>query len=244
MICTIIYLIFILYILINEIRSFLQLKSSYFRRIQSYIELSLIIFSWTSFGIYIWFYRESKRIGNLFQETSGYVYINFHLASYVNDLLTYMLGLCCFFGTIKLSFLCRFNSRLLFFNQTLHYASKSLISFSMMFSVIFFSFVCLFYFLFNSHLQSCSTLFQTSQMLFEMTLMKFDAHQLIDAAPFLGPLAFSLFILIVVFVCMSMFLSIIGDSFRQARDHRDGQKDEKIFSLMIDKFLRWTGNQI
>ena len=44
LICSIIYLILIIYILISEIRRMIHLKSSYFRRIQSYIELSLIVF--------------------------------------------------------------------------------------------------------------------------------------------------------------------------------------------------------
>ena len=234
-------MIFIVYFLVIELRLFLQLKRSYFHRFQTYIEWSMIIFSWTSVAIYIWRYQESKRIGTLFRQTNGYVYINLQLASYVNDLLTYMLGLCCFFGTIKLTHLCRYNERLLLFSETLRYAARELIAFSMMFSVVFFAFLCLFYFLFNAHLQSCSSVFQTARMLFEMTLMKFDAHQLIDAAAFLGPFSFTLFILIVVFVCMSMFLSIINQSFRRARDDDDRRYDKKIYSFMIDRFLRWTG---
>ena len=55
---------------------------------------------------------------------------------------------------------------------------------------------------------SCSSLLQTARMLFEMTLKKFDATELTDAAPFLGPFSFTLFMLVVVFICLSMFLSI------------------------------------
>ena len=237
-------MIFIVYYLIIEIQSFLHLKRSYFHRFESFVQMSIIIFSWTTIGIYTWRYRESKRISTLFRQTNGYVYINLQLASYVNDLLTYILGLCCFFGTIKLTQLCRFNQRLLLFSQTLRNAARELLSFAVMFSVVFFAFLCLFYFLFNAHLQSCSSLLQTTRMLFEMSLMKFDAHELINAAAFLGPFCFTLFILIVVFVCMSMFLSIINESFRRARDNVNNRRnDEEIFSFMIDKFLRWTGNE-
>ena len=236
-------MIFILYFLIKEIQTFLQMKRSYFSRFQSYIELGLIIFSWTSLAIYIWRYRESQRISHLFGQTNGFAYINLQLASYVNDLLTYILSLCCFFGTIKLTHLCRFNQRLLLFSETLQNAGRALISFAVMFSVVFMAFLCLFYFIFNAHLQSCSSLLQTTRMLFEMSLMKFDAHELIDAAAFLGPFTFSLYILIVVFVCMSMFLSIINDSFRQARDNLNQPRSERLISFTIDKFLRWIGKK-
>ena len=45
---------------------------------------------------------------------------------------------------------------------------------------------------------SCSTLLKTAGMLFEITRMKFDASELIGAHAVLGPLAFALFILIIV----------------------------------------------
>jgi uncharacterized membrane protein len=55
--------------------------------------------------------------------------------------------------------------------------------------------------------------------------MNFDAHQFSGAAAFLGSFCFSLFILIVVFVCMLMFLFIINKIFRQTREnsHADQQ---------------------
>ncbi len=80
-------------------------------------------------------------------------------------------------------------------------------------------------------------------MLFEMTLMKFEADQLTEAAAVLGPLCFSLFIIVVVFVCMSMFLSIINESFRQASENTKKNDHRQIYSFMFDRFLRWTGEK-
>jgi hypothetical protein len=150
-------------------------------------------------------------------------------------------GFCCYFGTIKFVRLCRFNQRLMLFSQTLKYAEKELISFSMLFSIVFLAFLCLFYLLFVSKIWACASLLQTAEMLFQMTLLKFDANQLIGAAPFLGPFSFSLFILLVVFVCLSMFLSILYNSFRHARNNVKNTYNEEIFSFMLNRFQRWTG---
>ncbi|CAF1394655.1 unnamed protein product [Adineta ricciae] len=76
-------------------------------------------------------------------------------------------------------------------------------------------------------------------MLSEMTLMKFDTGELIEANAFLGPLAFTLFMFLTVFVCMSMFISIINDNFRRAQ--QDRIDNEEIFSFMLRRFLCWTG---
>ena len=164
-------MLFIIYMMIEQVQLIFQLKIKYFHHFWSYIDVGIIVCSWTSIGIYIWKYEESKRIGNLFKQTNGYVYINLQLASYIDDVLAFLFGFCCFFGTIRLIKLCRFNSRLYLFITTLQYSGKELISFSMMFSIIFTSFVCLFYLLFISKLSTCSTFLQTILMLFQMMSM-------------------------------------------------------------------------
>ena len=223
-----------------EVRLFVQLRGKYLYRFWSLIDVGIIACSWASVSIYLWRYREGQQLGKRFAETNGYAYINLQFVSHVNDLLTILIGFCCFLGTIKLIKLCRFQPRLCLFLHTLQHAGKELLSFAMLFSLVFMSFVCLFYLLFISKLPECATLFGTVQMLFEMTLMKFDAHELSGAAAFLGPFCFSLFIFFVVFVCMSMFLSIIGDHFRHVKENVDEDKQE-VFALMWDSFQRWTG---
>jgi hypothetical protein len=231
-------MLMIVYFMFIEIHSLFKLKWKYFSQFWSYVELGIIICSWTTVGVYIWRYKESNRIGQLFKQTDGYVYINLQLAAYVNDLLTFLFAFCCFFGTIEFARLCRFNQRLSLFNQTLQNARNDLGHFSFMFSLLFIAFICLFHFLFLSSIQSCSTFLRTAQMLFEMSLSKFNAKELITAAPFLGPFAFSLFIILIVFICMGIFLSIINDSFRLAQEKET--VNAEIYSYMLKKFLRWS----
>jgi hypothetical protein len=222
-----------------EIQSLFELKWKYFSRFWSFVELGIIICSWTTVYIYIWRYKESKRISQLFKQTNGYVYINLQLSRYVNDGLTFLFGFCCFFGTIKFVRLCRFNRRLSLFIRTLEHAGKELGLFSLMFSFVFVAFICLFYLLFVSKISSCSSLLKTFVMLFEMILLKFNTKELIETAPFLGPLCFSLFIIFVVSICMNLFLSIINDNFHRVRNNENN--DPEILSYMLRKFLRWTG---
>ena len=236
-------MLFIIYMMIEEIQSFYKLKLKYFSQFWSLINLGIIICSWSNVGIYVWRYQESTRIGNLFQTTNGYAYINLQLAVYISDLYIYLIGFCCFFATIKFVYLLRFNDRLLLFVQTLKHASRDLFYFAMMFLIVFMAFIELFYLLFSSKLSSCASFFQTAQMLFQMTLMNFDAIAIFQADALLGPFCFSLFIFLVVFVCMSMFLTIINESFRFVRDDIkvNTKMDQDIFSFMCWKFQRWIG---
>jgi len=229
--------------MIEQVQIFIRLKIKYFSQFWSYIDIGIIICSWTSVGIYVWKYFESNRIGNLFKETNGYVYINLQMSAYINDLLIDLIGFCCFFATIKFVRLCRFNQRLLLFIKTIQHGRKDLLLFSLMFSIVFVSFLCLFYLLFISKLLTCSTLLQTTEMLLQMATIRYDIHPLIDASSFLGPFCFALFIFSVVFICLRMFITIINDSFRFVRDHvkQNQNEDEQIFTFMFQKFQRWIG---
>jgi hypothetical protein len=228
--------------MIKEIRLFIQLKWNYVRQFWSLIHLAIIGCSWGSIGVYIWRFHESNRISQLFEQTNGYVYINLQLEVSINNILTYLLGFCCFFAMIKFIHLCQINSRLALFFQTLRNSAKELISFLMMFSIIFMAFVCLFYLLFVSKISACADLLGTVEMLFQMTVLKYSTSQFYVADATLGPLCFSLFIFIVVFICLSMFLSILNDNFRRERKNR--QETEEILSSVLRRFLRWTGKNI
>ncbi|CAF1551238.1 unnamed protein product [Adineta ricciae] len=76
-------------------------------------------------------------------------------------------------------------------------------------------------------------------MLFEMILMKFDSNELFRVETFLGPFVLTLFILLVVFICLSIFLSIINDNFRLAREKVI--EDPEVFSYIIKTFFQWIG---
>ena len=233
-ICTILYMMFIIYFMFIEIQSWFRLKQNWF-----IIELGVIICSWLGFGLYIYRSKECSRISQLFSQTNGYIYINLQYLTYLNNFLTYMYGFCCFFGTIKMIRLFRFHSHIYLFISTLQISAKELFNLAMMFSIVFFAYLSLFYLLFSSKLSSASSVLQTAAMIFEMSVMIYDIHSLIDADAFLGPFTFSLFIFVVVFICLSMFIMIIMKNFRQAK--RNEKKNEEIYSFIWKRFLRWTG---
>ena len=227
--------------MIIEIITFIHRKKSYFRQIWTYFELGIIACSWASVGIHIWRTNEVARISLLFNETNGNDYVNLQLIAYINEVFSFLLGFCCFFGTLKLLRLCRYNRRLALLSNTLQRASGELVSFSYMFSIIFIAFLILFYLQYSALIFDCSSVLRTAQMLFEILLLKFDAGEIRSAGSFLGPFYFTLYVLFIVFVCINMFVSIINDNFRFVRDdvHRIVNDDQDIFIDFLLKLKRW-----
>ena len=86
----------IIYFMVIEIRLLFELKWKYFHRFWSMIEVGIIVCSWTSVGIYICRYQEFQRIGELFRETNGYVYINLQWSAYINDILIFLFAFVLF----------------------------------------------------------------------------------------------------------------------------------------------------
>jgi hypothetical protein len=234
----IIYMLFIIYFTFIEIHSLIKLKKKYFHSIWCFIQWGTIISSWIGLGIYIWRYFQGLHLSKFFQQTNGYEYINIQIDVDVNDILMFLFGFCCFFSTIKYLYLFRFNTRLSQFGKTLEYVQKDLLYFALTFLIVFISFICLFYLLFNSKISSCSDVYHTTEMLFEMLLLRFNTQDLYQANTFLGPLVFSLFIYFLVFICCTIIISIIYNGFRHIRrqtkliSNQDQNQDVLLFILM------------
>ena len=236
-------MILIIYLLIRQIQSILRLKRNHFRQFWPYIDLGIIICSCLVVVTYVRQYREASRVGDLFQQTNGFFYINLQRSAYISDLQNACLAFSCFFACLNILRLAQYHRRLRLFTDTLRQAREDLLSFTTMFSVLFIAFLFLFYFIFLATVSSCATLLETASMLFQMILMKFDARQLVDAHPYLGPLSFTLFILVVVFICMNMFVTIISQSFRCARDAIELQSrdDSHLLTYTFRKCQRYLG---
>ena len=243
---TVIYMVFIVYFTSIEIRSLMRSRWSYFLNLWSYVDLGIIACSWAGVGVYIWRYREATRVTRLLQETNGYVFVNLQMAAYINETFIFLLGLCCFFGSFKLIRICRFHRRMYLFIETIQHAAKELALFASMFAIIFTAFLMLFFLLFSGRMWSCSSMLHTAQMLFEIMLMKFDSQALQGASPFLGPFCFSFFVVLVVFICMSMFISIISDSFRAVRDKSEVEEngDEQVLHFAVRRIQRALGLRV
>ncbi|CAF1619318.1 unnamed protein product, partial [Didymodactylos carnosus] len=185
---------------------------------------------------------EQNRILTLFHQTNGYKVISLQIASQLHDYLAIFLAFCSFFVTLKLLRLLRFSYRISVLGRTLRLATKDLVLFGLMFSLIFVAFVCLFFLLFSTQLLECSDTLRTAQMLFEMMLLKFDVSDITRVHPILGPFSFSLYIIFVVFIIINMFVSIITDKFQKVNQDIENQPSEyKIISFMINKFKKSTG---
>ncbi|UJR10866.1 hypothetical protein I4U23_015053 [Adineta vaga] len=239
----IIYMIFIIYFTYSEIRLFRKLKTKYFYSFWSLIQCCIIICSWIGLGIYIWRLYQISQLKEFLHQTNGYQYFNIQFIVYIDQILLFCLSFSCFFSTIRYLSLLHSNPRLSQFMNTLKYIRKDLFYFTWIFLIIYVAFISLFYLLFHSKISSCSDVFHTSEMLFEILLLKFDSQDLYQAESILGPLIFSLFIYFAVFICCTMMISIINSGFRHIRsiDRAKSNDNEDILLFLFKQIKHSLG---
>ena len=75
-------------------------------------------------------------------------------------------------------------------------------------------------------------------MLFEMLLFHFNHNDLYDANEFLGPFVFTSFIYFVVFICCTMFISIVNHGFRHIRRINQTTSNQDFLRFIFNKAKR------
>jgi hypothetical protein len=217
LICHIIYILFIVYFSIQEIRKFFRHGRKYLLQFWTLVEWSIIFSSWAAFSLFINRISAANAVGKFFNETSGYGYFKFQNISFWNLVLNYSFALCIVFGTLKFLKIFRFDKRISFLSSTLENCLLELLSFGFMYILIYMAFVQLFHLYFQRKMVQFSSIMKSMTTCFEIALGKFQMKPLLDSDSFFGPIFYTLYNVLIVFILLTMFISIINDSFKSIR---------------------------
>jgi hypothetical protein len=214
----IIFMSFIIYYMISQIiciykKGIIEYLSDFW----SFIEWSIISSAWVSFAMTIFRLIVAQKVLDFFKRTSGYGYMKLQSVNEFNQILTYSLGLCVAFATIKFLKMLRFNKHISYLGLTLKNCFNELASFSMVFFLVWFAFVQLIYLIYGSYLYGYSTLTRSAETAFIILLGKFSVDEYIQLYPMLGPIIFSSYNIVMLFFVLNIFISIITESFFKVR---------------------------
>ena len=249
--CNILYLIFIVYFMVKEIKEIMKTtpKLAYFKRFWSYVEWMIVGFSWAAFAMYLYRIYEGDKISRLFKEynssSSLGKLIRLQSMANWNESLAFCLGFCAALGTLKFLRLLRFNTRISIFVESMKQSMQELIGFLFLFMLMFMAFVQLLYLTLNEKTGGFSTVIKTMQSCFQVMLGKFEVDPIWQANFVLGPLFFSLYNIVVVFILLNIFLTIVNDTFARVRveamknAHKDIPLVDFIWSRMKRTLIFW-----
>eukprot|EP00058_Branchiostoma_floridae_P023415 XP_002608905.1 hypothetical protein BRAFLDRAFT_85530 [Branchiostoma floridae] len=216
-------------------------KKAHFRSMWNWVEFlqSLLCVS----VIAMFAMREVLRMTTMskFQKNPGR-YISFRGMALYSDVFIGLIGALVFVATLKLLHLLRFNKRVAMLSAVINYAAKDLGLFSIILMTVLSNFTLVGMILFGTHIKEFSGFIASLERLIAMLLGDLDFDSMSTASRILGPLFFFGFILLLVFLLLNMFVSIIDSGFGEVNgDESKMDTDHEIVDFMWFKLKQALG---
>jgi len=225
-----IFITFIIYFVVIQVREAINKDlKEYLSEFWSYIEWCIIVTALIAFAMFVMRLVQANKVLEFFKKTKGYDVIRLQKVNNINTQLTYSLGACVFFSSIKLLKIFRFNTSISILGWTLQNCFLELISFSVAFFIIWFAFVQLMFMFYGSHLQGYLSLLKTMATSFQVMVGKSSLSDINGLNSLLAPIIYSTYNVIILYFVLNIFVSIIIDSFEKMRMRALAKRDELDF---------------
>ncbi|KAK7148581.1 hypothetical protein R3I93_012804 [Phoxinus phoxinus] len=230
--CEIVFCVFILYYIVEEILEFRIHKLSHFNSIWNILDLVVILLAVVA--IVFSAFRTIKvdnLLGNLLEQPD--IYADFEFLAFWQTQYNNMNAVNLFFAWIKIFKYISFNKTMTQLTSTLARCALDIFGFAIMFFIVFFAYAQLGYLLFGMEVETFSTFNKCIFTQFRIILGDFDYDAIDRANRVLGPIYFFSYVFFVFFVLLNMFLAIINDTYSEVKSELASQKDEFQISDLI-----------
>uniref|UniRef100_A0A8B9H4X7 Polycystin 2 like 1, transient receptor potential cation channel n=1 Tax=Astyanax mexicanus TaxID=7994 RepID=A0A8B9H4X7_ASTMX len=223
--CEIVFCVFILYYIVEEILELRIHKLSYFKSIWNILDVVIIMLAIVAIVFNVFrTIKVDKLLGNLLKEPS--IYADFEFLAFWQTQYNNMNAVNLFFAWIKIFKYISFNKTMTQLSSTLARCATDILGFAIMFFIVFFAYAQLGYLLFGTEVESFSTFHKCIFTQFRIILGDFDYDGIERANRVLGPIYFFTYVFFVFFVLLNMFLAIINDTYSEVKEELASQKDD------------------
>lgn len=233
--CELLFIIFMLLFMIREARVIYKEKWNYFTEFWNLVEFSNIVFSVLAVVFNFYRVKLAKDLLSDLPDKAPNTFINFQFAAYWDFVFTYIVALVCFFITLKFIKLLRFNRRISMLSSTLKRAWYPLLMFGIIFGIVLIAVTFSATIIFSKALYGYRDNFKSFTSIISLLLGKFSYHQFDNTNRFLGPVFFFSFNVMVNWIIMNMYISILNDAFAEVRNDFELQdNDYKMVDYMVN----------
>jgi len=244
MACEITYMTFLLYYLYKQVKKYRKGRKEYFRDAWNYPELLVLGFSLSAVGLYFARLAITKYSISNMHDTPE-MYVSFQYAAFMDEWVSATTGMAVFFSFLKFLRLLKFNRRVSTLIQTIKLAAKPLMSFMLLFFVLFLAFCQFAFLVFGVDNDDYATFPSTLGSMMSLTLGNFDFHALQESSRIIGPLFFFSYVVSVFFVLTNVFIGILNDALSEVANDVSIQSNEhEILDFMFHTFKKTVGKQV
>ncbi|GAA6111132.1 polycystic kidney disease 2-like 1 protein [Tachysurus ichikawai] len=223
--CEIVFCVFILYYIVEEILEVRIHKCSYFTNVWNILDVVVLLLAVVAI-IFNAFrtIKVNNLLGSLLKDPSSYA--DFEFLAFWQTQYNNMNAVNLFFAWIKIFKYISFNKTMTQLSSTLARCATDILGFAVMFFIVFFAYAQLGYLLFGTQVESFSTFQKCIFTQFRIILGDFDYDSIDQANRILGPIYFFTYVFFVFFVLLNMFLAIINDTYSEVKEELASHSDD------------------
>ncbi|KAJ6655408.1 hypothetical protein lerEdw1_005405 [Lerista edwardsae] len=232
--CEIVFCLFILYYVVEEILEIHIHRLYYFRSLWNCLDVLIIGLSVSAIGINIYRTSTVDSLLKLLLENQN-SFPNFEPLAYWQTQFNNIAAVTMFFVWMKLFKFISFNRTMNQLSTTVSRCAKDVLGFAIIFFIIFLAYAQLAYLVFGTQIDDFSTFQNSVFTQFRILLGDFDFTEVEEANRVLGPVYFTTFVFFMFFILLNMFLAIINDTYSEVKSDMAQQKAEMELSDLIKK---------
>ena len=223
--CEIVFAIFVLYYLVEEMIEIKKIKLEYFKSFWNCLDLFVIGVSTATIGFNVYKYiKVSSLLKGMLAEPNRYT--DFQALAGMSKTFQNAAAMTILAGSIKIFKYLSFNKTMSQLAGTLTRSMPDLATFSIMFGIMFTAFAQWAQLVFGTQIEDYSSFLSASYTQTRMVLGDFDFMALLHAHRILGPCYFFIYIFLVFFILMNMFLAIINDTYSEVKTEVEARKED------------------
>lgn len=216
-------------------------RKAFWRNLWNIIDLSITALSIASLILYF------MRLGFLgfaikkFRKDRS-KFVSFQYVVLLNEGVNISLALAVLLLNLKFLRLLRFNRKISVLSSTIKASARKLVSFMVMFLVIFLAYCFLVLLVFGAVLKDYRSIVRCMVSMMSMVLGNFEYYDMVEVHHIIGPAVFFSFMVIFQFVIMNMFIGILCDTFEDVRADAVKQCNEyEILEFMTNRVKAFLG---
>ena len=237
--CFAVYLVIIIYMMIIEIYQIKKLGLKNFCQFWSLIDWSLFSISLTTLPMFLYKLNALHDLQNQLSNNTLQSYINMSTLCNQNETLGILLAFCSFIATIKLIRLLRFEKTLEYLIKTFKVCMNELISFLVVFILIWLSYVQLMYLIYNQYDNNFRSLIKSMETSFLLILGPGNLiFELLNISYTLTAVIFSTFVVLIMWFVYNLMLILIEKTFKKIKleINLKNNKTKGLFDHIKNKF--------
>lgn len=220
----IIFFIYIFYAFFRELKEVKREKKEYFKSVQNWFDMIIILLGFCIMVTYV------MRSISLSDKIATYVadpsqFISFYQNAMLQETTAYIISIVDFIAIIKLVTFLRFNRNFLTLTETIRRAAIHVSWFMIYTSLMVFGFVLSLTLMLGTQCYNYSGVKRSMFSSYLLLLGVFEWSDFLTNDP-LGPIMFIMFCLIMTFILMNIFLTILMDVYSEVQNDKELSKLE------------------